>query len=103
MSGNKFSKHIVTIFYILMGMTTNSLNAQSLQTVPNLDLNKYAGKWYEIASFPQRFQKGCHCTIAEYTLTDNGYVIVVNKCNKGSINGKQSSIKGKAFVEKKSG
>ena len=84
-------------------MTTAALNTQKLQTVRYVDLNKYAGKWYEIASYPQRFQKGCHCTTAEYTLSDKGYVIVENRCNRGSINGKQSYIKGKAFVEKKSG
>jgi len=66
-------------------------------------LQKYAGKWYEIASFPQRFQKGCNCTTAEYTLSEHGYVIVENRCNKGSINGKESYIKGKAFVENNSG
>ena len=77
--------------------------AQTLQTVPYVDLKKYAGKWYEIASFPQRFQKGCNCTTAEYTLTDKDYVIVENRCNKDSINGKQSYIKGKAFVVEKSG
>jgi apolipoprotein D and lipocalin family protein len=77
--------------------------AQILQTVSVVDLNKYAGKWYEIASFPQRFQKGCHCTTAEYTLSSKGYVIVENKCNKDSIYGKQMSIRGKAFVEKNSG
>jgi len=79
------------------------MNAQTLQTVPYVDLNKYAGKWYEIASFPQRFQKGCYCTTAEYTLTDKGYVTVENRCNKDSINGKQSYIKGKAFIENNSG
>jgi len=77
--------------------------AQSLQTVPYVDLKKYAGKWYEIASIPQRFQKGCNCTTAEYTLTDKGYVIVENRCNKDSVNGKVSYIKGKAFVEKDTG
>lgn len=84
-------------------MTTIITNAQPLKTVPNVDLNKYAGKWYEIASYPQRFQKGCHCTTAEYTLSDKGYVIVENRCNRDSIKGKQSYIKGKAFVEKNSG
>jgi len=79
------------------------MSAQLLQTVPFVDLNRYAGKWYEIASFPQRFQKGCHCTTAKYTTTDKGYVIVENRCNKGSVNGKQSYIKGKAFVKKNSG
>lgn len=79
------------------------MKAQPLETVPFVDLKKYAGKWYEIASFPQRFQKGCHCTTAEYTLSDKGYVVVENKCRKDSINGKLSSIKGKAFVDENSG
>lgn len=79
------------------------MKAQTLQTVPFVDLKKYSGKWYEIASFPQRFQKGCHCTTAEYSLSEKGYVIVENRCNRDSINGKQSYIKGKAFVEKNSG
>ena len=92
-----------TFFTLLPVMTTAALNTQKLQTVRYVDLNKYAGKWYEIASYPQRFQKGCHCTTAEYTLSDKGYVIVENRCNRGSINGKQSYIKGKAFVEKNSG
>ncbi|WP_035669939.1 lipocalin family protein [Flavobacterium sp. 83] len=84
-------------------MTITTLNAQKLQTVPNVDLNKYVGKWYEIASYPQIFQKGCHCTTAEYTLSEKGYMIVENRCNRDSVNGKQSYIKGKAFVEKNSG
>jgi apolipoprotein D and lipocalin family protein len=84
-------------------MLTPIAMAQTLQTVPYVDLNKYAGKWYEIASFPQRFQKGCNCTTAEYTLTKKGFVIVENRCNNDSINGKQSYIKGKAFVVENSG
>lgn len=96
-------RSILNLFTILLVMTITTLNAQKLQTVPNVDLNKYAGKWYEIASYPQIFQKGCHCTTAEYTLSEKGYMIVENRCNRDSVNGKQSYIKGKAFVEKNSG
>jgi len=91
------------MFAFLLFMTTTTLYAQNLETVPYVDLNRYAGKWYEIASYPQRFQKGCHCTTAEYTLSYKGYVIVENRCNKDSVNGKQSYIKGKAFVQKDTG
>lgn len=94
---------LISFIILLLTMTTNNSQAQTLQTVPNVDLNKYAGKWYEIASYPQYFQKGCNCTTAEYTLSDKGYVIVENRCNKDSVNGKQSYIKGKAFVEAGSG
>lgn len=78
-------------------------NSQAVQTVPFVDLTKYVGKWYEIASFPQFFQKGCTCTTAEYTATDKDYITVENRCNKNSIDGKQSYIKGKVFVEKNTG
>jgi apolipoprotein D and lipocalin family protein len=84
-------------------MTIGTLKSQPLTVVPKVDLKRYAGKWFEIASFPQPFQKGCHCTTAEYTLSDKGYVIVENRCNRDSINGRQSYIKGKAFAEKDSG
>jgi apolipoprotein D and lipocalin family protein len=94
------SPFILTLFFTIL---TTLLMAQTLQTVPYVDLKKYAGKWYEIASFPQRFQKNCNCTTAEYTMTDKGYVIVENRCKKDSVNGKESYIKGKAFVTENSG
>ena len=94
---------LISFLSLLFFMTIKEGLSQTLQTVPSVDLNKYAGKWYEIASYPQIFQKGCHCTTAEYTLSDKGYVIVENRCNKDSVNGKVSYIKGKAFVEEGSG
>ena len=90
------------LFTMLILMTSIG-KAQTLETVPLVDLNKYAGKWYEIAAYPQRFQKNCHCTIAEYTVTGKDYLIVENRCNKDSVKGKLSSVKGKAFVEENSG
>ena len=77
--------------------------AQDLETVSGVDLQKYAGKWFEIASFPQRSQKGCNCTTAEYTLTSKNYLIVENRCKKDSLNGKSLYIKGKVFSEKNTG
>ena len=88
---------------IIVCMSASTSIAQTLQTVSNVDVTRYSGKWYEIASYPQRFQKGCHCTTAEYTLSPNGYLIVENRCNRGSVDGKQSYIKGKAFIEQNSG
>ena len=94
---------LISFLSLLFFMNIKTGLSQTLQTVPNVDLNKYAGKWYEIASYPQTFQKGCHCTTAEYTLSEKGYVIVENRCNKDSVNGKVSYIKGKGFVEEGSG
>ncbi len=69
-----------------------------LKTVPQVDLSRYLGTWYEIASFPQRFQRGCTGTTATYSLMDNGDLRVVNRCFKGSLDGKLSVARGHAWV-----
>ena len=86
--------------YILISALTfiGCSSNQPLETVDSVDLQRYQGTWYEIASFPQRFQKGCHCTSATYTATQEDFVVVENRCRKDSINGEESYIKGKAYI-----
>jgi apolipoprotein D and lipocalin family protein len=90
-------------FVALFAMWPFVNRSQELKTVPFVDMKKYCGRWFEIASYPQRFQRGCNCTTAEYTLTEKNYVIVENRCSKENTDGKQSYIKGKAFIVKNSG
>jgi len=67
--------------------------------VPKVDLARYAGKWYEIAKFPNRFQRGCLGATAEYTLAPDGKsVVVVNRCQEEGPGGKERSVRGKARV-----
>lgn len=73
---------------------------KNLETVKYVDINKYMGKWYEIASFPQSFQKGCSCTTAEYELMDNGKVRVINSCEVPDKTERKVS-EGKAWVTDK--
>jgi apolipoprotein D and lipocalin family protein len=68
-----------------------------LNTVPHVDLDRYQGRWHEIAALPQRFEKGCHCVYAEYKKNPEGYVEVLNYCRKGGASGKEEFAKGKAF------
>lgn len=96
------------LFIALTGLGAGVLQAAAekyppLATVPQVDLARYMGTWYEIAAFPQRFEKGCHCTTAEYQMTDKGYVRVINSCRKGSPQGKIKVARGKAFIVKGSG
>jgi len=52
-----------------------------LQPVPSLNIERYLGRWYEIAKFPNWFQRKCTAdTTAEYTLNPDGSVRVVNQC-----------------------
>jgi apolipoprotein D and lipocalin family protein len=66
--------------------------------VPRVDLERYAGTWHEIASYPNRFQKGCSNTNATYTLRKDGKIEVINRCRR---NGREDSVKGSARVSDK--
>lgn len=68
-----------------------------LTTVPQVDLGRYLGKWYEIARYPNRFQK--HCvgdTTATYSLREDGKINVLNTCRKPD--GSVDDAKGTARV-----
>lgn len=77
----------------------NGVNGQPLQTVERVDLQQYHGLWYEIASYPNKFQKGCHCTTAEYELVPGkNFIRVTNRCVKFRDAGsKIATIHGKAY------
>jgi apolipoprotein D and lipocalin family protein len=48
-----------------------------------VDLARYAGRWYEIARLPNRFQDQCAGDVAAtYTLRPDGRVTVVNECRR---------------------
>ena len=47
----------------------------------SVDLNKYAGLWYELARYPNKFQKQCISDVtAEYIIEKDGDITVINKC-----------------------
>ena len=71
----------------LVAATTLQLAAAPAQTpppvraVPFVDLDRYAGEWFEIARFPNRFQGQCLGNVrATYARRADGRVDVVNRC-----------------------
>lgn len=93
---------------IVMSMITATLFAGiatadrkgDLEVVSAVDLSRYAGRWYEIARLPNRFEKKCADSVtATYTLRSDGKVDVVNRCRKA--NGEFTTAKGKAKIADK--
>ncbi|MFN0135432.1 MAG: lipocalin family protein [Phycisphaerae bacterium] len=71
---------------------------EPLETVESVDIERYVGKWYEIARYPFAAQAGCTGTTADYTLRDDGRVTVLNTCYVGSLDGEVQTIEGTARV-----
>ncbi len=86
---------------LILGVYAGPVMAQSkpaLTVVGSVDLQRYLGKWYEIASYPAWFQKDCTGSTAEYVMLDDGRIQVINRCRKKSLDGKLKESKGKAEV-----
>lgn len=85
---------------LVLGMTYGFAGESEspLETVSFVDLDRYLGTWYEIASYPAWFQKNCTAVTAEYGLRDDGLISVMNRCRKGSLDGKLKQAKGRAKV-----
>jgi apolipoprotein D and lipocalin family protein len=69
----------------------------AVQTVPAVDLDRYLGEWFEIARFPNSFQRDCAGDVrATYTKRSDGRLDVVNRCRLG--NGSTNEARGVARV-----
>jgi apolipoprotein D and lipocalin family protein len=73
----------IRIVVCALALTAASGRAQTVpvQSVASVDLQRYIGKWYEIAAFPMFFQRKCiGDTTAEYAFRQDGDIAVVNRC-----------------------
>jgi apolipoprotein D and lipocalin family protein len=68
------------------------------ETVKHVSLVRYGGKWHEIASFPQTLQKECAGTTVTYTLRSDGGLDIVTRCRKGSLQGREEIVRGRARI-----
>jgi apolipoprotein D and lipocalin family protein len=85
-----------------IAMTSSRAADLPLQVAPSVDLKRYAGKWYEVARLPNRFERDCVRDVtATYTLRPDGKITVLNECRTG--NGKLKSAKGTAKLADQNG
>lgn len=69
-------------------------------TINNLNLKHYLGKWYEIARYNHRFERGLQAVTAEYSLRPDGKIKVLNCGHKDKANGPEKCSVGKARLPK---
>lgn len=78
-----------------------AVSQEKPSVVSSVDLNRYAGKWYEIARLPNWFERKLKCTTAEYTLRADGKITVLNRGHYIDEPLKTSSSEGVAWVPDK--
>lgn len=74
---------VALLLGIMVGCATASKEALPLQPVASIDLQRYLGRWYEIAKYPNWFQRKCISnTSADYILNPDRSVTVLNQCKR---------------------
>ena len=77
---NKFSGFLFAFSLCLLSSLSHA-QEQAVKTIPSLDVPRYMGTWYEIAKFPNWFQKKCVSnTQAVYSVRLDGNLKVLNSC-----------------------
>lgn len=61
-----------------------------LTPVAAVDVGRYLGRWYEVARYPNGFQKDCEAVTATYSKREDGLIRVVNAC--GAIEGSRARV-----------
>jgi len=89
--------------YILVSLLTGlvATGCQSLppiQTVDRIDLERFMGQWYVIASIPTPFEKDVYNGIEAYRLAEDGTVETTFTFNKGGFDGPQKIYRARGFV-----
>jgi len=73
-------------------------NAAVPQPAKPVDLERYLGRWYELARYENRFERGCEGVTAEYSQRPDGMIGVLNTCREGAPDGKARAAEGRAKV-----
>jgi apolipoprotein D and lipocalin family protein len=74
---------IIALIVPVVVSAVEPVDPHPVTAVSHVDLERYVGRWYEIAKIPNRFQKNCaRGTTAEYTLRDDDRITVRNHCFK---------------------
>jgi apolipoprotein D and lipocalin family protein len=94
---------LLLILTVLFFCNCTKSNSQMIDqtTVKQLDLNRYLGKWYEIARFPHSFEKNLVGVTATYRLKEDGMIEVLNEGFKNTLDGERSKAIGKAKIPNK--
>lgn len=70
----------------------------AVRAVERVDVQKYMGRWYEIARIPNRYQDRLVAVTCDYDLRDNGTIGVVNTGRLDRIDGKERKSTAKAWT-----
>jgi apolipoprotein D and lipocalin family protein len=91
----------ITFLSVLLLVLSGCQTMKPIHTVDKVDLNRFMGDWYVIASIPTFIEKDAFNAIESYRLDDDGTVATTFKFNKGSFDGPLKKYHARGYVRDK--
>lgn len=99
----KLSKTLLVACAVLLNASACASQLPPIKPVAHVDLPRFMGNWYVIASIPTRFEKNAYDALEVYTLKPNGDVATSFHFREGSFDGEKKDIHSTGIVRPGSG
>ena len=73
-------------------------SAPTIPTVARVDLERFMGDWYVIASIPTVFEKDAYNALESYRLADDGSIETTFRFNQGGFEGPEKTYRSRAYI-----
>ena len=81
---------------------TGCQSMKPIQTVPQVDLDRFMGDWFVLANIPTFIEKDAFNAMESYRLDDDGTILTTFTFNKGDFDGPQKKYSPRGFIRDKS-
>ena len=88
---------VLVIVFMLAACTTGP----PIHTVDSVDIEKFMGDWYVIASIPTSIEKQAYNALESYHLAEDGTIETTFSFNKGSFEGPRKVYRPRGFIQDK--
>ena len=90
--------NLLLLSLLIFSLSSCANNNTMKKKTKNINIERYLGKWYEIARYDHKFEKGLTGVTANYSMKPNGKIKVINSGYAGNLNGEYKSVEGKAYI-----
>lgn len=91
----------ITLLLTVSSVSLAGVTSGEMKTVDRVELERYMGTWYEIARYPNYFQRGIVGVKVEYSLKNDGSITIRNYGRKGKLDGELKTSNATAWLPQK--
>jgi apolipoprotein D and lipocalin family protein len=99
--GMVMKRKYACLIAVLFLSACRSSGVEPMQSVEYVDLDRFMGDWYVIASIPTPFERGAHNAIERYDLSGVGKIDTIFSYNEDGFDGRRKNMRAKGFVQDK--